>query len=68
MRPDTIAYRDSRSGQVEHPQAADFRLPSLPQEHCDPGQQSAEPGKSCPVKKHQQRLVDEQRRIFQYMP
>ena len=64
----TIAHRDRRSGQVKHSQTADLRLPPLPQEHCDASQESTEPGKARPVKKDQQRLVDEQRRIFEYMP
>jgi hypothetical protein len=43
-------------------------LPSLPQEHCYANQQSAKPGESCPVKKNLQRLMHEQRGVFQYMP
>jgi hypoxanthine phosphoribosyltransferase len=71
--PDTIANRDRRGRQVEHRQAAKLsmrarRLPSLPQEHRYSHQQPAEPGESRPVKKNLQRLMHEQRGVFQYMP
>jgi hypoxanthine phosphoribosyltransferase len=43
-------------------------LASLPQQHRDPHQQPAKPGEPRAVEKNLQRLMHEQRGVFQYMP
>jgi hypothetical protein len=64
----SIANRDRRRSQIQHPKTAGFRLAPLPQKYGDAGKQTTKPGESGTIKKDQSRLVHEQRRIFEDMP
>jgi hypoxanthine phosphoribosyltransferase len=74
----TVADRDRGGCKVEHRQATELSmrafsmrcrgLTSLPHQHRYSYQKSAEPGEPRAVKKDLQRLMHEQRGIFEHMP